>query len=245
MSAANYENDIQFWRSEEILKLANHFHHFDGDQHKRVNHFEMSINDVKRFSEIGTIDTVNICLALKSPAKSSDFTFYPILRITRGGLDEVLYFPLEPKASLEKDEFLTELVPGIFKEMIQDNWNKIDITYIDDLFIAQAWDEANSVALNHMVRVHEFIIDKDMMPFINGLNTIDGIVPNITNIKLYPGVDMNKFGNKEFISFTPVLGFTHNKDVSAYGRIGIIEAVKNETYLEYNLPCPPCRKKKF
>lgn len=249
MNTRDYEDDIKFWKIEDVLKLANHFHHFTQEdesyQHIRVHQFEMEEEFVTTFTQFGTIDSMKICLALKSIEKQMNFTFYPILEITANGSSKKVHFPLEAKA-LDPDGSRSEFVPGIFKDMIQDNWNKIDITYIDDLFIAQEQD-GNGDLLNQMIRVHSFLIDDEIVEFINELNRevpvngdTDNTAPNIQDITLYPGVDMNKFGKKEYISFAPVLGFAHLTDsIQAHGRTGLIEKEKNETFIEYMFPCPP------
>ncbi|MFK7787551.1 MAG: hypothetical protein AB8B56_20680 [Crocinitomicaceae bacterium] len=253
MTSDKWEKDIKFWKTEDVLKLANHFHYLNDEndlyQHVRVHHFKMSSENVMKFRLIGEIDTMKICLAIDTDENETKFRFYPILEMTAVGVVGKVQIPLEPKA-IEGDSSESVIVPGIFKDMIQENWNKIDITYIDDLFIAQAQNEEGKL-LDQMVRVHEFRISKDMIKVINELNIQVPVEddrqvmePNIQEIDLYPGVDMNKFGRKEYISFAPVLGFKHLSNSSTYNRIGIVESQGKETLIEYTLPCPPCKDRR-
>jgi len=243
LNETDHEANRTAWKCEDVLKLANHFHHFDSDtsQHIRVHHFELSNDkDLPRFTEIGRIETMKICMAIDTSKESSEFTFYPFIQIKKVGSGLPIYFHLHPKPCPKEDDGdLSEFVPGIFKDMILDNWNKLDMAYIDDLFIAQARDKDNN-PMDQMVRVHEYIINEDMIAFINAINVLNGDVPNITGVKLYPGVDLNKFGNKALISFTPVLGFTHTHDgPQTMSRMGQIEIAEKETFMEYMFPCPP------
>ncbi len=251
MTTADYENHISLWKKQSVLKLADHFHEYckeDSFQHRRVHHFEMDYKFLDLFTKLKEIEKMKICLALKSLEATDDFTFYPILEIECKGNTKIMYFPLEPVAFSEL-RIQSEFVPGIFKEMIQDNWNKLDIMNIDDLFIAQARTD-DGVSLNQMVRVHEFIINEDMIEFINAINReietgSSPLIsePNIQKIRMYPGVDMNKFGNKELISFTPVLGFGHLQDPNGVlNKHGVLEVTQKETFIEYSRPCPPTCK---
>lgn len=250
MTTTNYQDDILLWKTERVLNLADHFHeYFEEDnsfQHKRVHRFEMANEHVNVFTKLETIEKLKICLAIHSVTNmENSFRFYPILAVECAGSTETQHFPLDPVA-LSGPTPQSQFVPEIFKNMIHDNWNKLDIAYIDDLFIAQARDQEGKI-LDQMVRVHEFILNTEMIEFINSIN-IDVKVntnsqemqPNIQNITMYPGVDMNKFGKTELISFTPVLGFSHlNDPKETLSKHGVLEATTKETFIEYSRPCPP------
>lgn len=246
LNTTNHEENKQAWKSESVLKLANHFHKFCGNamQQKRVYQFEMSPDFLKIFTDIQSVGVMRICMAINQDEVDESFKFYPIIELEWPPAEGKIYLPLEPKERYDS-QFQSEIVPWMFKNMVHDNWNKLDITYIDDLFIAQELDSFNNPT-DQMVRVHLFDIDDTMCKFISRLNfeiPANGIVdahPNITSITLYPGVDMNKFGKKEYISFTPVLGFTHHNDSpDVIARNGIIETAGKETFMEYMFPCPP------
>ena len=225
------------------MQLANHFHKLDANsqQQKRVHHFDMNQSNWESLKESqlsNPITEIHICLGLDKNVPSNEFAFFPILEIHFSEQVTPRYFPLEPFEMPETPPIDQEIVPEVFKEMILANWNTLDTVLIDDLFIAQARDNHGNL-LNQMVRVHKFIIDSE--PTIEYVN---GIFQNFTGLTLYPGVDLNKFTNKSYISFTPVLELKESSaPTTALGRMGEIEFASNSTYLEYSRPCPPtCHK---
>ena len=137
LNVTNHETNKLAWKSEPVLNLANHFHKLCANslQQKRVYQFEMSPDLVKVFTDIQSVGVLTICLAINQDESDHNFTFYPIIELEWAQAPGKIYLPLAPKERNEC-EFQSEIVPGIFKDMIHDNWNKLDITYIDDLFIA-------------------------------------------------------------------------------------------------------------
>ncbi|MBQ4819894.1 hypothetical protein [Aquimarina sp. MMG016] len=245
-SRAILDADIQRWKDEDVLKLANHFHkkrfHKSyGEQYKRVEVFQMEKKDVTRFNAVANnISELRIHLALEKE-NISKHTFYPIIGVKQNGSDEEEYFPLIPdhieiqaksKIAVPDKKTTGDIVPWEFKKMIGQNWDQIDNNLIDDLFIAKEG--------NDRFRVHFYYIGKEMINVIKKLGQIN-------NIKLYPGVDMNKFQYKEMISFAPTIGFemppnakrAQQQDIM--GIKGMLESVPeiNELFIEYLRPCPP------
>ncbi|MDY8135172.1 hypothetical protein [Aquimarina sp. 2201CG5-10] len=235
----NFKKDIQRWKDEDILRLANHFHKRQlnkslGIQYRRVSEFELESKDVGRFNKVmaNKISAFKVHLALKKENLEA-YTFYPVFGILKKGAKEEEYFKLVPsEIEIPEDgEKQTEgdVVPGQFKEMIGRNWDNIDNHLVDDLFIAAAGITR--------VRVHHYYIGKEMISYIQKLGILN-------KIKLYPGVDMNKFQHKQMISFAPTIGFEtipNKKPLEALGLKGILEILpeSNEVFVEYLRPCPP------
>lgn len=228
----NYKEQIDRWAHEETLQLAHHFHRLHEGEFHRTTEFIMNKDgDVERFETIKkTIKELRIHLALDARNKEK-FTFFPVLEaMTMPG--EYHYFKLHAAHTRQLRE-KSAIVPHLFKEMIGNNWDTVDLNLIDDLFVASKKD-ANG--FDKVVRVKYFEISKDI---------IEKVIQNLSEIKgitLYSGIDMNKFGDKSKISFTPVLGFQYEKekdDIAGFGLKSIIEFSKEEILIEYTSPCPP------
>lgn len=249
-NSTQFAKDIENWKKTNVLELANHFHELCPEtlQHKRVNHFAMQKEYVDEFCKLKKINSIDIRLALDSEQVKDKFSFYPILEITHDASKKSLFLPFKAidstKPTPKGQKTQSALVPEIFKDMIAENWHNLEIGFIDDLFIAQGQNEMKN-STNQMVRVNTFEIGVTMMPLINELNSQIEEEDNISEITLYPGVDMNKFGNKKYISFTPVLGFSHSgKLPEQLNHQGIIETLEKEMFIEYSRPCPPTCKPK-
>lgn len=223
----NFENETQRWCKEEVLKLTRHFHCYNKDKarHDRVIHFELQ--DIKGFNDIRKqIESIKIYLALKKN-DSNKITNCFYLRVNDSNEDHMI-FELFPVAE-EPPRLTDSLVPKIFKDMVHKNWNEIEVHLVDDLFHCLKNNNQNNQ--NSMVRVEYFEFD-DIAKNIRDFDQ------DITAITLYPGIDMNKFGNKDWISFTPVLGIKPRLD-SGQNRMGLFESDGDETFAEYSTPCPP------
>lgn len=237
---ASFLSETRRWKTEDVMTLANHFHKLcpNTHQHKRVHHFKMSAENVQRFSDFDEVKEINIAMALSEERNRSAFTFYPILEITLINEDRKKYLSLSP---MEAPEFIptpvdSDIVPGIFKEMISANWHNLEAGLIDDLFLAKKKTEEGEPL--EMVRVHHFKISPKMIQHINLLRA-----EGLHGIYLYPGVDLNKFGDKAHISFTPILGLKHNeRETTTLDQHGVIESGRTETFIEYSRPCPPTCK---
>lgn len=232
LQGTDYYEHIQRWAHEETLQLAHHFHRLDEGEFHRTTEFIMNKEeDVPRFEAIKeTIKGLRIYLALDARDKEK-FTFFPVLEaMTMPG--EYHYFKLFATHTRELSE-KTAVVPRLFKDMIGKNWDTIDLNLIDDLFVAT---KIVPKEFDRIVRVKYYKINEDI---------IEKVIQTLTEIKgitLYSGIDMNKFGDKTQISFTPVLGFQYEKeieDVIGYGLKNIIEFSKGEVLIEYTSPCPP------
>jgi len=224
------------WEREDMLQLSHHFHKIttNGTQYTRTSDFEMREEDVKVFDEIkGDITDIKIYLGLKKSDKKKH-TFFPILRIT--DKSEERYFKLDPIKNSKDNAQYFEEVPYIFKEMICKNWNEIDLHLIDDLFTARKKEVVNGKNIESTVRVRYYQVNNTM------IETVIQKLVGIHGITLYSGVDLNKFSNKELISFTPVLGFKYkerNENKETLGLKGVLEFSKDEAFIEYSRPCPP------
>ncbi len=219
------------WCEEDVLKLGPHFHKFNGksNQYDRVTHFSLTDQEkLKKLNGIGAIKKLHICLALDNPNKN-EVTFCPYLDINGERFDLTPEtngsFRNEPEGILTAEE--SAKVPAIFRNMIWENWEEVEMHLIDDLFHCKDTD-------GFLKRVEYFIITPNMFVLINEL-----IKSGISAINLYPGIDMNKFNQKNRISFTPVLGFTTTTSLLKSDHFGIVESNGNETLVEYSLPCPP------
>ncbi|WP_298513677.1 hypothetical protein [uncultured Kordia sp.] len=230
----NYKEQRERWAHEETLQLTQHFHRLNKNtaEFERVSDFIMNKDgDVLRFETIKkVIKGLRIYLALDASDKEK-FTFFPVLEaMTQPG--EFHYFKLFAAHTREVNT-KTEVVPRLFKDIIGKNWDTIDLNLIDDLFIAT---KKVPKEFDRIVRVKYYEVSQDIIEkVINNL-------PEINGITLYSGIDMNKFGDKTSISFTPVLGFQHNaamEDIEGYGLQGIMEFSKGEVLIEYTRPCPP------
>lgn len=220
------------WKDADVLQLTKHFHKLERNkgQYERVNYFKMSEKNVERFNQIEEIKTFKIHLALKDNYKEK-FTFFPIFE-TIDIHGKKLRFDLEPfqkpkpkKSESEIERLGSEIVPAIFKEMIHDNWEDVEMSLVDDLFTVKTKGKP-------MERVIFYEVTADLInPYLPN---------NIKELKLYPGLDMNKFQHKDMISFTPVIGLTPYKPVEGtLYRAGILESDGNEVFIEYSKPCPP------
>ena len=228
----NYSEEIERWAHEETLQLAHHFHRLHEGEFHRTSDFVMDkVDDVPRFEAIKKdIKRLRIHLALDARDKEK-FTFFPVLEVmTMPG--EFHYFKLvavHNRALRQK----TEVVPRLFKDMIGKNWDTIDLNLIDDLFVAT---KKVPKEFDRVVRVKYYEVSEDI------IEKVIQNLPEIKGITLYSGIDMNKFGDKTQISFTPVLGFQYEEekeDIVGYGLKSIIEFSKEEILIEYTSPCPP------
>ncbi|TYP77023.1 hypothetical protein [Aquimarina intermedia] len=224
----------QRWEREDVLKLAHHFHKLEKGQYHRATCFEMSDNDVISFKAISSINSIKICMALEKRDKKSNISFCPYIEVNT---NEKYRFCLTPSISRPKrsDYFSSAIVPGVFKEMIWNNWDKLEMNKIDDLFHCQNIPDRgnNGVDQDYLVRVNFFWLSDDVIQLIQQIKS------TTRKITLYPGVDMNKVEQKHMISFTPVLGFTHDEGAHNVDRMGVIESTDTETLIEYSTPCPP------
>ncbi|WP_299243753.1 hypothetical protein [uncultured Aquimarina sp.] len=243
LSKEFFESYINNWATEEVLLLARHFHKLNDTktQFERVDRFTAGpsgvdiLNAVKPYG----IEIFRIYMSLDGESKD-DFTFIPIIYLLlKDGLE--IAFPLIPKGRDKLNPGVIEetvnsggqIVPGIFKQMITQNWDVFDVNLIDDLFVAVDSDTRGRL------RVDFYEINGDLLTFIN-----DSILGNIEDFTLYPGVDMNKFQNRNLISFTPTIGIVPKETVitDIISRHSIIEIPKGEggeIFMEYLRPCPP------
>ena len=232
----DYKTEIDRWAEEDVLQLANHFHklHSYKGQFERTSNFTMNVpNDIAYFNEIKKdIKDLRIYMALDTQDKEQ-FTFFPLLQVI-DTKNEKHFFKLYPITEKRAVREKSELVPELFKNIICDNWDAIDINLIDDLFTARKKDDNGYETI---VRVKYYQICEEIVEkVIKKLDSINGIT-------LYSGIDMNKFSDKYQISFTPVLGFQYeNQDTAneTFGLKGLLEFSKGEeVFVEYSSPCPP------
>lgn len=228
---------IRRWEREDMLQLSHHFHKIttNGKQYVRSCDFKMNSKEVKVFDDIkSTIVHIEIHLGLKKRNKKKQ-TFFPILKV----IDEKNnkhYFKLDPKENTGERGGFYEEVPHTFKEMICKNWDEIDIHLIDDLFTARSKKKVKDRIVESTVRVLHYKVNDKM------IETVIQKLKGIHEITLYSGIDMNKFSDKELISFTPVLGFKYDeraKNKETLGLKGVLEFSKGEALIEYSSPCPP------
>lgn len=243
MTKSHFTPDPEAWKSAHYLDLAKYFHKWcpESGQYKRVHHFELESDELIEFNNLGTITSVEIHLALDS--NSEEFVCAPVLHLYHDGLGiGQISLPLVGKESPNTTSPpSSDIVPGIFKEMISKNWLTIDMGLINDLFVAQkAFDPHNPNEHLQMLRVHYFWINESMVDHLNLIRTNNG--NTVDGISLYPGIDMNKFQDKKMISFTPVLGIKHLNKPQGASEYGVVEKTKFETFIEYTSPCPTtCR----
>lgn len=234
----DFQENIDKWAYEDILQLANHFHRLDkdtyGGQFERTSDFVMEKKEgVPEFESIKTsIKRLRIYLAL-APQDKEKFTFFPVLEAQTNN-EEVKRFKLDAIEGGRKKYPKNELVPKLFKDIISRNWDVVDINLIDDLFVATKVLE-NDFDVVQRVKYYE-IYDENILKVIQKL-------PKLTGITLYSGIDMNKFGDKTQVSFTPVLGFQYEESVDttnfSFGLKNVLEFSKGEILVEYARPCPP------
>lgn len=229
--------EITNWRHESVLNLADHFHQLDPttQQQRRVGAFRMKDTDLGLFKEIiksRTIRKIKMHLGLAAVAEPYNFTASFFIEVAYNA-DATKYFPLYP---VFKDitplvkSYETDIVPMIFKEVILKNWNEMNLHQIDDLFTATKDEQ--------LLRVHYFEIGTLMVEYIN--TVIANCLDDLEGISIYPGADLNKFSNKETISFTPVLGFKMTEAAGAkLMHEGFYNCIRGELFMEYSLPCPP------
>lgn len=226
------------WGREDILQLSHHFHKIttNGTQYVRSSDFKMNPEEVKFFDDMkNDIAHIEIHLGLKKRDKKKH-TFFPILKVIDKQANKH-YFKLDSiENPNERGRFLEE-VPRTFKEMICKNWDKIDVHLIDDLFTARTKKEVGDHIVESTVRVLHYKVNNTM------IETVIQKLKGIHEITLYSGIDMNKFSNKELISFTPVLGFKYkgrNKNKETLGLKSVLEFLDGkEAFIEYSSPCPP------
>lgn len=238
------ESHIKNWKEVCPTELVKHFHIFEGDpkfQFKRVHHYELNESEMDRFRAIGEITKLHISIGLDFD--STTFRAYPILEVWCDGNAESVFFLMEGKSKPSTTPVPTsELVPGIFKEMVSHNWQRMEVGAINDLFIAEKEKEEGETHIE-MQRVHFFWLEETMIGHINNLMKANS-GEELDGICLFPGVDMNKVGHSKLISFTPVLGITHFNKVQSAKSVSVTNGdVKlYETYIEYTSPCPTtCR----
>ncbi len=234
----DYSKHRRRWQREDMLQLSHHFHKIttDGEQYTRTSDFKMDAADVKVFDAMkNDIKHIEIHLGLKKRDKKKQ-TFFPILRVeSKDGSEH--YFKLDPIENSDERDRTTAEVPDLFKEMICKNWDEIDIHLIDDLFTARKIEVADDKRTESTVRVLHYKVNDAMIESV--IQKLKGI----HEISLYSGIDMNKFSNKELISFTPVLGFKYterNAPKETIGLKGVLEFMDGkEVFVEYSSPCPP------
>ncbi|MDH7446207.1 hypothetical protein [Aquimarina sp. 2201CG14-23] len=237
-------DNIKRWEQEEVLLLARHFQRLNdgtkssGSYYTRTNRFVMSDNDLKCLNKLKDITSIRIYMSLEKEDKTK-FTFCPIIKITTTSRKHPYCFSLIPEFDKPRPLRMNNesvngggrLVPGIFKEMILTNWNNVEDNLIDDLFVAK--DEGT----RSLMRVNFFDVSSDIV-----LHLFNGTFHNnVARFIMYPGIDMNKFQNRNMISFTPVLGIVPKKKVQTeiISRHGFAEFGDEEIFIEYSTPCPP------
>ncbi len=241
ITAKRFVNNTKKWCKEDVLKLAHHFHEWDKEtgQHLRVNYLMLNKDRVEQFNKIKKIKEVKICLALDKSDKEN-VTFRPFLKIND---DDQMIFELDPVVIRGFTTPPPSIIPNAFKEMICKNWDKLEMHLIDDLFHCKNENQFQTP----IIRVQHFQIgsayDSDIdKELIEHINTHLG---EITNVNLYPGVDMNKVQYNDMISFTPVIGIGTQEDSTKskgiYGLAGVVGSFPGqyETFYEYLTPCPP------
>lgn len=240
------ENSKTNWKRACHTELVKYFHFLEENetsiQFKRVHHYELNEFEINRFRAVRSITKVNISIGLD--LDSSTFRAYPILEVWHDGNDNPSFFPMEGKSKPSTIPLpVSELVPGIFKEMVSRNWQRIGMGAINDLFIAEKKPELGETHIE-MVRVHFFWLEEKMISHINNLMAANS-GEDLQAICLYPGVDMNKVNDSTLISFTPVLGITHVHEVQSVASVPVRKGGEErlETYIEYTSPCPNTCKK--
>ena len=235
LKSTDYEENIKRWAHEDLLQLAPHFHRLKtgGTQYERTNDFVMNkVGDLPDFDNIkGDIERLRIYMALDTQDKTL-YTFFPVLQVVLT-TEETYYFKLHAVLGREPKHTKSAVVPELFKDVISKNWDTIDLNLIDDLFVATKIQENE---FDVVLRVRYYEISKDI------ITEIIRNLPKITGITLYSGIDMNKFGDKTQISFTPVLGFQYDEDAKTnfeFGLKSVVELSKGEIFIEYSSPCPP------
>lgn len=246
------------WKEANPRSIATHFHtYIDKEQsttdtcptqsgYYRANVCKMDKDCVPLFEiqiKEGITD-IKIHMALDSDSdtntdrsKENTYSFNPIIEFTPTNKknDSPTSYTLISKRTPSNDASVTsDLVPEIFKNHVVHNWNEIDTHLIEDLFLAKSREDANQ-----KLRVQHFKISNTMIEHINTILT--DTKNTITEVSLYLGIDMNKFGDNSKISFTPVLGFKIKKNLpDDYLTFpGIVNRIEKEIYIEYSTPCPP------
>ncbi len=228
------------WCEENVLKLAHHFHKFNGKTHQfdRVTHFTMNEKQLNDFRGISEIKTAHIYMALNNDSKN-EISFLPYLSINwqekkKEFAKEYLLTPQTDGNFWPEEEngqsISSDQVPAVFRNMVWENWATLEMHLIDDLFHCKN-------RYGFLVRVECFEITRNMVAIIDQLKT------SATGITLYPGIDLNKFNKPNKISFTPVLGINvTGVDAGAIvgkGHLGLLESNNAEMLFEYSSPCPP------
>ncbi|NOQ70918.1 MAG: hypothetical protein GQ574_02890 [Crocinitomix sp.] len=232
----------QNWCNEPILNLADHFHLLNSQvgQQKRLSEYRMEgENDLARFNTIvadDSISRIEMHLGLTAASNCNEFTSCFYMKVYHG-VNAIDYFKLspfeKPPVIPTNDIPISDIVPQIFKEMIANNWDEVENHLIDDLFIAKDGPIIE--------RVHYFLIGDTMTTFIKEL--LNGCSYGIEGIKIYAGIDLNKFSNKKTISFTPVLGIKlPDAIIDSMLMAGNVNCLLGEVLLEYSMPCPPVCK---
>lgn len=225
------------WKMEPILSLADHFHYLkvEEGQQKRLSEYQLDdaeeLTEFNRIVRDDKITRIEMHMALEGAVNLNAFTSCMYMLVYHGESDPT-NFKLNPFEKPNPEIHLpnTAIVPPIFKEMIATNWDEVDNHLIDDLFIAKNQ--------NVLERVHYFLIGDAMTTFIDKM--LEDCSHNILDVKIYAGLDLNKFPNKETISFTPVLGFKLPKEtINSYRASGSANCLRGEVLLEYSMPCPP------
>ncbi len=231
----DYSEYIKRWEAEDVLQLAHHFHKLNETlgQFERTSHFTMVEADVKTFQAMKkTMTGLRIYMALRDQNKE-EHTFFPVLRVTDDENKHTFFELISGDEVRTPNSTKSEFVPELFKNIVCENWDAIDINLIDDLFTAR---KITDTGYETTVRVKYFKICTKVINVIKEIELINGIT-------LYSGIDMNKFPDKYQISFTPVLGFQYQKQDTSnltFGLKSILEFSKgNEVFVEYTSPCPP------
>ncbi len=239
-------DDTTRWKEEDLLQLVKHFHRLnqDTEQYDRVKEYTLTIpSEVLQQIQADALEVTSFQLRMgikkytkingavgKNPNKTH-FTFAPKLEIKFGSseknkTEEVILLEFEPVTEITP-RFQSGQVPYEYKRAVTTNWEEIDNTLIDDLFIVR--DPAD----NQVKRVEFFWVDKTGRTFINDVCDLN------QPISLYMGVDMNKFHSKSEVSFTPVFGFTKKPQLAeGFRMMGVIETRGDRVFLEYSSPCP-------
>ena len=234
------------WKEENLLQLAKHFHRLNKsvEQFERITRYNTQIQH-EAFQQTGTdgqaIDEFELYMGIKTYADAhmegegdpdkEHFTFAPILKVTPSSSANTLtggsiFLAFEPEVRV-MPPFQSGQVPHEYRNAVGKNWKEIDNNLIDDLFVAR------NAATGQLERVNYYWADK------NGIRFINEVCDLTQPITLYMGVDMNKFHDKNMISFTPVFGFIRKQHIATdFSMMGVFSTNSEEVFLEYTSPCP-------
>lgn len=277
MAKKKADDPVLGWQTCAVNNLAGQFHQFDNEsQYTRLEYLFLDPVDMynnlfppKDKTPNMEISSFTIRLALdKNAEKKKKFAFKPRIIVNYLDLSDKKkpkqrsaegQFEYEGQTSLKKNA--TE-IPSPLKDSLCRNWKELDVSLIDDVFVASVENGKSGIApvrkpsgqdgsqANRRLLSYHYSPDNDNRDFWSFINDHRG---RIYQFIFHLGVDMNKFHHKDQFSFSPIfevhVSGVSEQQVHKLRKAGLrciptgapdkVTGLGSEVvYYEYSSPCP-------